>query len=119
MTQHVPLLVGLQPAAFVEVPFELAREKGIQNGDRVQVWSNRGKLTVNALVTKRLGPMTIDGKKVYTIGIPIHWGFVGLSAENNPDLSKHWLANALSPFVGDANARTPEFKAFLVNIKKL
>jgi formate dehydrogenase major subunit len=63
--------------------------------------------------------MTIDGKKVYTIGIPIHWGFVGISADNNPDLSKHWLANALSPFVGDANARTPEFKAFLVNIKKL
>jgi formate dehydrogenase major subunit len=119
VTQHVPLLVGLQPAAFVEVPYELAQQKGIQNGDRVVVRSNRGKLTVNALVTKRLGPLTIDGKKVYTIGIPIHWGFVGLSAESNPDLSKNWLANALTPFVGDANARTPEFKAFLVNIEKL
>ena len=119
VTQHVPLLVGLQPAAFVEVPYELAKSKGIQNGDRVVVSSKRGKLTVNAMVTKRLGPLTIDGKKVYTIGIPIHWGFVGVSAENNPELSKHWLANALTPFVGDASARTPEFKAFLVNIEKL
>jgi formate dehydrogenase major subunit len=103
----------------VEVPFELAQEKGISNGDAVEVWSKRGKLTVAALVTKRLGPLTVGGKKVYHIGIPIHWGFVGISAEQNPDRSKNWLANALTPFVGDANSRTPEFKAFLVNIKKL
>jgi formate dehydrogenase major subunit len=119
VTQHVPLLVGLQPQAFVEVPAELARKLGINNGDHVRVTSERGKLEVAALVTKRLGPMTVGGKTVYHIGIPIHWGFVGLSAEANPDLSKHWLANTLTPFVGDANARTPEFKAFLVDIKKI
>ncbi len=119
VTQHVPLLVGLQPQAFVEVPEELAKEKGIQNGDRVRVFSERGKLEVAALVTKRLGPLTVGGKKVYHIGIPIHWGFVGLAAEQNPKLSQYWLANALTPFVGDANARTPEFKAFLVDIQKL
>ncbi len=119
VTQHVPLLVGLQPQAFVEVPEELARDKGIQNGDRVRVSSERGKLEVAALVTKRLGPLTVGGKKVYHIGIPIHWGFVGLAAEQNPKLSQYWLANALTPFVGDANARTPEFKAFLVDIQKL
>jgi formate dehydrogenase major subunit len=119
VTQHVPLLVGLQPQAFVEVPYELAQEKGISNGDAVQVWSQRGKLTVAALVTRRLGPLTVGGKKVYHIGIPIHWGFIGVSAEQNPDKSKNWLANALTPFVGDANSRTPEFKSFLVNIKKL
>ncbi len=120
MTQHVPLLVGLQPQAFVEVPQELADAKGIKNGDRVRVSSERGKLEVAALVTKRLGPLTLAGNtKVYHIGIPIHWGFVGISAERNPELSKNWLANALTPFVGDANARTPEFKAFLVNIEKI
>ena len=72
------------------------------------------------MVTKRLGPITLAGnKKVYQIGIPIHWGFVGVSAEQNPDRSKYWLANALTPMVGDVGARTPEFKAFLVNIEKL
>jgi formate dehydrogenase major subunit len=119
VTQHVPLLVGLQPQAFVEVPEELAREKGIKNGDAVKVSSQRGQLTVAALVTKRLGPLTVGGQKVYTIGIPIHWGFVGIAAEQNPEQSKNWLANALTPFVGDANARTPEFKSFLVDIQKL
>jgi len=119
VTQHVPLLVGLQPQAFVEVPEELAQEKGIKNGDRVRVFSERGKIEVAALVTKRLGPVTVGGKKVYHIGIPIHWGFVGISAEQNPERSKNWMANVLTPFVGDANSRTPEFKAFLVDIQKL
>jgi formate dehydrogenase major subunit len=113
VTQHVEQLVQLQPEAFVEVPAELAREKGIEHGDRVRVSSKRGKLEVRAVVTKRLGPLQIDGKKVYQIGIPIHWGFVGINT------GQHWLANALTPFVGDASARTPEFKAFLVNIEKL
>lgn len=113
VTQNVEHLVQLQPEAFVEVPDELAREKGIKNGDRVRVSSKRGKLEVRAVVTKRLGPLQIDGKKVYQIGIPIHWGFVGINT------GQHWLANALTPFVGDASSRTPEFKAFLVNIEKM
>jgi formate dehydrogenase major subunit len=113
VTQHVPLLVGLQPEAFVEIPFELGQQLGIKSGDKVRVRSQRGKLEVLALVTKRLGPVTVGGKKVYQVGIPIHWGFVGIKTGD------HWLANALTPFVGDANARTPEFKAFLVNVEKL
>jgi formate dehydrogenase major subunit len=113
VTQNVEQLVQLQPEAFVEVPAELAKEKGIQTGDRVRVSSKRGKLEVRAVVTRRLGPLQIDGKKVYQIGIPIHWGFVGITT------GQHWLANALTPFVGDASSRTPEFKAFLVNIEKM
>jgi formate dehydrogenase major subunit len=113
ITQQVEHLVQLQPEAFVEVPAELAREKGIKTGDKVRVSSKRGKLEVRAVVTKRLGPLNVDGKKIYQIGIPIHWGFVGINT------GQHWLANALTPFVGDASARTPEFKAFLVNIEKM
>jgi formate dehydrogenase major subunit len=113
VTQHVEQLVQLQPEAFVEVPSALAREKGIETGDQVRVWSKRGKLEVRAVVTKRLGALQIDGRTVYQIGIPIHWGFVGINS------GQHWLANALTPFVGDASSRTPEFKAFLVNIEKI
>src|SRR6266498_57841 len=105
VTQHVPLLVGLQPQPFVEVPEELAGEKGIRSGDRVRVSSKRGKLEVAAIVTKRLGAVEVGGKRVYQIGIPIHWGFVGLAAERDPGKGANWLANALTPFVGDANAR--------------
>jgi formate dehydrogenase major subunit len=119
VTQHVPALVGLQPSPFVEVPEDVAREKGIKNGDRVRVSSKRGKLEVYAIVTKRLAGLEVGGKKVYHIGIPIHWGFVGIAADRDPTKGANWLANALTPFVGDANSRTPEFKAFLVNIEKI
>lgn len=119
VTQHVPHLVQLQPKPFVEIPEELASAKGIKSGDQVRVSSKRGKVEVFAIVTKRLGPLTVAGQKVYQIGIPIHWGDVGISADADPSHGRYWLANALTPFVGDANARTPEFKAFLVNLEKL
>lgn len=119
VTQHVPHLVQLQPKPFVEIPEELASSKGIKSGDQVRVSSKRGKVEVAAIVTKRLGPLTVAGQKVYQIGIPIHWGDVGISADADPTHGRYWLANALTPFVGDASARTPEFKAFLVNLEKL
>jgi formate dehydrogenase major subunit len=119
VTQHVPHLVQLQPEAFVELPVGLAQEKGIKGGDMVRVTSKRGEMRVRAIVTKRVGQLDLGGKKVWQIGIPIHWGFVGVAAELYPEKSRYWLANALSPFVGDANARTPEFKAFLVNVEKM
>jgi formate dehydrogenase major subunit len=119
VTQHVPLLAGLQPSPFVEIPEELAAQKSIKSGDRVRVRSKRGKIEVLALVTKRLAPTMIDGQKVFQVGLPIHWGFVGVSAEADPHKGANWLVNSLTPFVGDANAYTPEFKAFLVNLEKI
>jgi formate dehydrogenase major subunit len=119
VTQNVPLLVGLQPFPFVEIPEELGKLKNIRSGDRVRVRSKRGKIEVLALVTSRLAPTTIDGQKVFQVGIPIHWGFVGVSADADSNKGANWMANALTPFVGDANAYTPEFKAFLVNLEKI
>jgi formate dehydrogenase major subunit len=119
VTQHVPHLVQLQPEPFVEIPYELAQTKNIKTGDKVRVSSKRGKVEVLALVTKRLGSLTVAGQKVFQIGIPIHWGYVGIPADGDPNHGRYWLANALTPFVGDANSRTPEFKAFLVNLEKM
>jgi formate dehydrogenase major subunit len=118
VTQWVPHLVQLQPEAFVELPPGLAAERGIANGDYVNVRSKRGVLHCRALVSKRFGQVEVSGTKVWQIGIPIHWGYVGLAAEQYGSKSDHWLANALTPFVGDANARTPETKAFLVQVEK-
>jgi formate dehydrogenase major subunit len=115
----VPHLVQLQPQPFVEIPWELGQTKGIKTGDKVRVSSKRGKVEVLAVVTKRLGPMTVAGQTVFQIGIPIHWGYVGIPADSDPNHGRYWLANALTPFVGDANSRTPEFKAFLVNLEKM
>ena len=95
---------------FIEMPVELAKEKGIANGDRVRVSSARGSLEALAMVTRRIKPLTCDGKAVYQVGIPIHWGFQGLA--------KGGLVNLLTPFVWDPNALTPEYKGFLVNVEK-
>jgi formate dehydrogenase major subunit/formate dehydrogenase-N alpha subunit len=80
-------------------------------GDTVKVMSKRGFIKAKAVVTKRLQTLTIDGHRVNTIGIPCHWGFEGATR-------KGFLANTLTPSVGDANSQTPEYKAFLVNIEK-
>lgn len=98
------------PHMFIEMPVELAKEKGIANGDRVRVTSARGSLEALAMVTRRIKPLICDGKPVYHVGIPIHWGFQGLA--------KGGLVNLLTPFVWDPNALTPEFKGFLVNVEK-
>jgi len=100
-----------QPAPFVEINDELAKEKGIRHGDMVKVRSNRGEIRAAAVVTKRMPVLDCDGKKVHTVGIPIHWGFVGVTKDG-------FLANQLTPYVADANSQTPEYKAFLVNIER-
>ena len=111
-TKHAQLNAVTQPEAFVEIGEELAREKNIAAGDKVRLRSKRGQVIAKAVVTKRIRALDVDGKKVHTIGIPIHWGFKGVTKPG-------YLANNLTPFVGDANSQTPEFKAFLVNIEKV
>jgi formate dehydrogenase major subunit len=110
-TKHAKINAILQPEQFVEIGEDLAKEKGIAHGDKVRVWSKRGEIRAAAVVTKRLKSLDVDGRKVHQVGIPIHWGFKG---EARPG----YLANTLTPFVGDANTNTPEFKAFLVNVAK-
>jgi formate dehydrogenase major subunit len=110
-TKHVRLNAIVQPEQFVEIGATLADQLGIGNGSRVKVSSNRGHITAVAMVTKRIKPMTIDGTQMHTVGVPIHWGFTGVAKAG-------FLANTLTPVVGDGNSQTPEFKAFLVKVEK-
>lgn len=111
-TKHARLNAIIQPEQFIEIGETLATKKGIQHGDTVKVSSNRGYIKAKAVVTKRIRTLQVNGQEVDTIGIPIHWGFEGVA-------KKGFLANTLTPFVGDANTQTPEFKAFLVNVEKV
>lgn len=110
-TKHCQLNSILQPEQFVEIGEALAQELGIATGVRVKVSSNRGFVKAVAMVTKRIKPLTIEGKTVHTVGIPIHWGFTGVAKAG-------FLANSLTPVVGDGNTQTPEFKSFLVKVEK-
>lgn len=109
-TKHVIVNAVMQPEFFVEISEQLAAEKGITKGGWVRVWSKRGSVVAKAMVTKRIKPLTCDGKIVHIVGIPLHWGFTGAA-------KKGFGPNMLTPFVGDANIETPEYKAFLVNIE--
>jgi formate dehydrogenase major subunit len=110
-TKHAQIPAILQPQAFVEIGEGLAELRGIRNGDPVFVRSMRGQIKLNALVTKRIRSMQIEGHEVHLVGLPLHWGFQGLTKPGH-------LVNTLTPFIGDANVQTPEFKAFLVDIRK-
>jgi formate dehydrogenase major subunit len=110
-TKNVHINAVLQPEQIVEISEALAAEKGIAKGDVVRIWSKRGDMLAKAVVTKRVRPLDCGGKTVHIVGIPLHYGFVGMTRKSRG-------VNALSPFVGDANIETPEYKAFLVNIEK-
>jgi formate dehydrogenase major subunit len=111
-TKHAALDAILQPEQFVEIGEDLAKELGVKAGDSVRVRSKRGFIVAAAVVTKRIRSLQINGKTVHTVGVPIHWGFLGLTKNG-------YITNTLTPFVGDANTQTPEFKSFLVAIEKV
>ena len=110
-TKNVRTSAIIQPEQFVEIGEELGKEKGIANGDWVKVSSKRGFIKAVAVVTKRIASLDIDGKRTHTVGLPNHWGFVGVAKPG-------YLVNTLTPVVGDANTQTPEYKSFLVTIEK-
>jgi formate dehydrogenase major subunit len=115
-TKNNPMNVELVPEPFVEIPLDLAADLHVQGGDKVKVTSARGSYVAKAMVTHRIKPMMIDGKKTYQIGIPIHWGYRGIAEdEGRTSLDS---VNLLTPTAVDPNAFTPEFKGFLVKLEK-
>lgn len=106
-----PALIEAMPSQFIELSEELAREKGINKGDKVKVWNNRGSVVVDAVVTKRVKPFTVHGKTQHLVGLTHHYGWAGIFGTGD-------TVNDLTPNIGDPNTMVPEYKAFLVNIQK-
>ena len=99
------------PQAYIEMSLQLAKERGINNGDKVKIQSARGEVEAVAMVTTRFRPFVIDGKTVHQVGMTYNYGW--LFPKDCGD-----TANLLTPFVGDGNSGTPEYKAFMVNVTK-
>jgi formate dehydrogenase major subunit len=89
---------------------ELAKERGIQNGDGVIVESPRGKVEGIAMVTIRMRPFQVLGKTVHQIGMPFAFGWATPGCGDS--------TNRLTASVGDPNTTIPEYKALCVNIRK-
>jgi formate dehydrogenase major subunit len=115
-TKNNKVNVQLIPEPFIEISAEMADEMGIRGSETIKVSSARGTYIAKAMVTRRIKPMMIDGKKVHQIGIPIHQGFRGITEDEGRNARTP--VNLLSPTVTDPNAYTPEFKGFLVKVEK-
>jgi formate dehydrogenase major subunit len=109
-TRWVPSLAELQPEGFAEIPTELAQEKDIQNLDWVVLTTSRGAIETRALVTDRLRPFILNGRQVYQVGMPWHFGWEGYA--------RGGIANTLSAIVGEPNVTIHEGKAFTCNLRK-
>jgi formate dehydrogenase major subunit len=110
MSRWNPWLTELQPEPFLEISPELAGEKGIRNLDWVNVSTPRGTVRVKALVTRRLQPLKVDGRVIHQVGLPWHWGYMGLSVGD--------AGNELTALVGDPNVSIHEGKAFVCNVER-
>lgn len=111
MTRWQSWLVEAEPQMFCEISPELAKLRGIENGEKVTIESVRGSLWAIAMVTERIQPYNINGTDVHMVGMPWHYGWV--TPINGGD-----SANIVTPNVGDPNTGIPEYKAFMVNIRK-
>jgi formate dehydrogenase major subunit len=109
-TRSVAHLAELQPEGFAEIPPELARQLGIANLDWVVIATARGEIETKALVTERLRPFEIDGRRVFQIGMPWHFGWIGYATGD--------VANVLTSVVGDPNTSIHENKALTCSLRK-
>ncbi len=109
-TRNVPNLLEAEPQLYVEMSPELAKIKGIKNGDGVIVESIRGKVEAIAMVTIRIRPFTVLGRTLHLIGMPF---FGGWTTPGTGDSTNRLTVTAYDP-----NTTIPEAKACCVNIRK-
>ena len=86
---------------------------GIKNGEMITVSTPRGKIHLRAMVTTRIRPFVINGKKVHQIGIPWHWGWLGVMPAAIGDVTNDLVAS-----IGDPTTYIQESKALLCDVKK-
>ena len=110
MTRWQPWLLETMPHLFVEISHELAKRRGIRNGQLCRVVSARGAVEAAAVVTNRLKPLKIMDRMVDVVGLP--WCYGWIQPKGGGD-----SANLLTPAAADPNTGIPETKAFMVNIE--
>ena len=109
-TRSVAVTAELQPEGFVEIAPELATALGIEQLDWVVLSTLRGEIEAKAMITERLRPFEIAGRRIYQIGMPWHFGWEGYATGD--------IANVLTSVVGDANTSMHEGKALTCGLHK-
>ena len=109
MTRTLSHLAELQPDLFTEVSPELADEIGLIHGEWATISTPRASIQAKVLVTRRMRPMWIDGRRIHQVGLPYHWGYKGMS--------KGDVVNDLLAISEEPNVRIMESKALVCNIE--
>jgi formate dehydrogenase major subunit len=109
MSRTVPYLAELQPQMFCEVSPELAAEAGLEHGGWATIYTARSAIEARVLVTKRIRPVEVDGRKTHQVGLPYHWGRRGLTTGDS--------ANDLFHLALDPNVHIQEVKAATCGIR--
>jgi formate dehydrogenase major subunit len=109
MSRFNSWLNELQPEMFVEVSPELAAERGFSHGDWIVISTPRGKIEARAMVTRRIKPLTVEGRVLHQIGLPIHWGYAGEVVGA--------IANDLTSLLTEPNVAMHEGKSFACQVQ--
>jgi formate dehydrogenase major subunit len=109
MSRYLQYLAELQPEMFVEVDPELAEKEKLEHGGWATIYSPRSAIEARVLVTDRIQPLVVEGRKTHQIGLPYHWGTRGLTTGDS--------ANDLIGLALDPNVHIMESKAFSVGIR--
>jgi formate dehydrogenase major subunit len=109
MSRFLPYLAELQPAFFCEVSPELAAERGLEHMGWATIISARSAVEARVMVTGRMKPLDVGGRRLHQIGLPWHWGPNGLTTGD--------AANELSHLALDPNVHIQEVKALAVDIR--
>jgi formate dehydrogenase major subunit len=79
MSRGLPYLSELQPEMFCEVSRALADERGLTHGGWATVVTSRAAIEARVLVTDRMRPLRVEGRRLHQVGLPYHWGNNGIS----------------------------------------
>jgi len=109
MSRNLPYLAELQPEFFCEVSPELAAERGLTNAGWATIITARTAIEARVLVTERIRPIEVQGRRLHQIGLPYHWGANGLSTGDS--------ANDLAHLSLDPNVHIQEVKAMACDIR--
>jgi formate dehydrogenase major subunit len=95
MSRGLPYLSELQPEFFCEISPALAAERGLAHGGWATIVTTRTAIEARVLVTDRIPPLRVAGRRIHQVGLPYHWGSNGLSTGDS--------ANDLASVVLDPN----------------
>jgi formate dehydrogenase major subunit len=109
MSRTLAYLSELQPELFCEVSPELAAERRLEHGCWATIVTARTAIEARVMVTERMKPLEVSGRRVHHVGVPYHWGTRGLTTGDS--------GNDLFPVALDPNVHIQEVKAATCDIR--